>query len=71
MSPSQLQAEVIIIAILRAPLGVIRPLEASAGELAAKPSPGHRLVIPARAAESGPGDPEAVRVILQLTGKAL
>jgi hypothetical protein len=54
MSSSQLQAEVIIgvIAILRAPLGVIRPLKAGAGELAAKPSPGHRPVIPARAVPS-------------------
>jgi hypothetical protein len=54
MSPSQLQAEVTIgvIAILRRLFGVIRPVKASAGELAAKPTPGHRPVIPARAVPS-------------------
>jgi hypothetical protein len=54
MSPSQLQAQVItgVIAIMRAHLRRDTPAEGGAGELAAKPSPGHRPVIPARAVSS-------------------
>jgi hypothetical protein len=54
MSPSQLQAHVII-GVIRSCgriFGVIRPLKASAGELAAKPSPGPRPVMPAPAVPS-------------------